>query len=234
MIQRLRVTFAAVGPLKYVAHLDMMRTWERAIRRARLPLVYTQGFSPHARLSLAAPLPVGVTGQREMLDLWVDPPVDPDAAAARLTAAMPPGITIVAVEAVSDALPSLQSSLASARYTVELPEGMDLNAMRERVDRLLALETLAWEEVRGDKTRSYDLRATILEMAVRGPAAPGIPAALELHLSLEEGRTGRPSQVLRALDVDADGLEVIRTAIDLDQGALVERLPAPRRPRVDE
>ena len=76
----------------------MMRTWERAIRRAQLPLVYTQGFSPHARLSLAAPLPVGVTGRCELFDLWVDPAVEPADAAARLAAAVPPGMAIAAVE----------------------------------------------------------------------------------------------------------------------------------------
>jgi hypothetical protein len=163
----------------------------------------------------------------------VDPAVDPADAAARLAAAVPPGMTIVSVEAVSDALPSLQSSLASARYEVELPPGIDASALRDRIDRLLALETLAWEEARGDKTRSYDLRATILAIALREPAAPDAPPILDLHLSLEEGRTGRPAQVLRALDVDADGLEVTRTAIALDETALVERAAAPRRPRVD-
>src|SRR5690606_23094332 len=102
--QRLRVTFAKEGPLRFVAHLDMMRTWERAIRRARLPLAYTQGFSPHARIALAAPLPVGVVGRRELLDLWLGEPLPTEEVAERLAAAMPPGLRIVAIEVVGDAL----------------------------------------------------------------------------------------------------------------------------------
>src|SRR5438552_30662 len=118
MSQRLRVTFSATGPLKYVAHLDMMRTWERAIRRASLPLVYTHGFSPHARISLAAPLPVGVVGRRELMDIWLEPPVAADDATQRLQSAMPPGLETLAIEEVADALPSLQSLLRAARYEV--------------------------------------------------------------------------------------------------------------------
>ena len=57
--QRLRVTYRKADALRYVGHLDLMRTWERSLRRARLPLAYTQGFSPHARLALGAPLAVG-------------------------------------------------------------------------------------------------------------------------------------------------------------------------------
>ncbi|MBM3138684.1 MAG: DUF2344 domain-containing protein [Chloroflexi bacterium] len=211
MSQRLRITFSAVGPLKYVAHLDMMRTWERAIRRSGLPLAYTQGFSPHARIALASPLPVGVVGLRELMDVWLDPPAEPAEAARRLRGAMPPGLDIVEVEEVSNALPSLQSSLRSARYEVLLPAARgEAAAVRERVDALLALETLDWEEERGDRTRRYDLRATIDAIAAKERNALLL---LTMDLSLAEGRTGRPAQVLRALGLDPDALEVVRTLV---------------------
>ena len=68
-MQRLRVTFSRGEELKYLSHLDVMRLWERALRRADLPLAYSQGFSPHAKISIAAPLPLGVTGERELMDI---------------------------------------------------------------------------------------------------------------------------------------------------------------------
>ncbi len=68
MPQRLRITYRKDGPAKYVAHLDLMRTWERAIRRATLPLAYSQGFSPHARIAMAAPL---LTSQRLIQQQWL-------------------------------------------------------------------------------------------------------------------------------------------------------------------
>jgi radical SAM-linked protein len=216
MAQRLRLTFSATGPLRYVAHLDTMRTWERAIRRAGLPLAYSQGFSPHARIALAAPLPVGVVGHREYMDLWLEQTVAPEEAKQRLNRAMPPGLEVVEAEEVSDTLPSLQSSLASARYEVRV-DGESAEALREKVEALLAIETLEWEEERGEKTRRYDLRATILELAVREEAGPPV---LDLHLSLEEGRTGRPAQVLRAMDIDPEPLEVARTEVRLKQPAV--------------
>lgn len=213
MSQRLRLTFSATGPMRYVAHLDTMRTWERAIRRANLPLVYTSGFSPHARMALAAPLPVGVEGLNELMDIWFDPPTDPVAAVRALTAALPPGLAIVEAEEVSDALPSLQSCLIAARYEARLPAPIDASVVRTRVERLLALDTLDWEEERGEKTRRYDLRVTILELAVR---EEGAEVVVELYLSLEVGRTGRPTQVLRAMDLVADGVEIVRLAVELE------------------
>ena len=90
--QRIRVTFATGDTVKYVGHLDMHRTWERAIRRRRLPLAYTQGFNPQARLQLAAALPVGFTGQGELADVYLNQAFEPAEFLSRLTAALPPGI----------------------------------------------------------------------------------------------------------------------------------------------
>ena len=67
-MQRLRLTFSRGEELKYISHLDLMRLWPRAIGRADMPLVYYQVFSPHPRLSLAAPLAVGVTSSGELMD----------------------------------------------------------------------------------------------------------------------------------------------------------------------
>ena len=109
MAQRLRVTFAKRGPLRWVGHLDMMRTWERTIRRAGLPLSYSKGFSPHAKIALAAPLPVGLEGSREMLDLWLDEDLTLDLVVQQLKAVMPPGLTVSEINEVDDSLPSMQS-----------------------------------------------------------------------------------------------------------------------------
>ena len=74
---RLRVRFGRGPEVKFISHLDVMRFWERAFRRARIPLAYSEGFSPHPRISLAAPLPVGVTSEAELMDVmvsrWISP-----------------------------------------------------------------------------------------------------------------------------------------------------------------
>lgn len=213
MTQRVRVTFAKEGPLRWVAHLDLMRTWERAIRRAALPLSYSQGFSPHAKIALAAPLPVGVEGASELIDIWFDDTLPLDDVAKQLSTVMPPGLSLSAVEQVSEDLPSMQSLLEAARYEVRFAAGaVDRATLEAAIERLLALDELPWEEQRGQKVRRYDLRATVLELAVR-EGEDGAPV-LEMHLSLEQGRTGRPSQVLKALEVDVDPDATTRMAIE--------------------
>ena len=216
MTQRLRVTFAKEGPLRWVAHLDLMRTWERTIRRAVLPLSYSQGFSPHARIALAAPLPVGVEGRGELIDLWLDDTLRLEDVAKRLAAAMPPGLSISEVKQVSDDLPSMQSCLLAARYEVLFDaDDLDRVDLEAALERLLALESLEWEEQRGKKTRNYDLRATVLEAAVDLVDAGTL--CLRLHLSLEPGRTGRPAQVLKAMEIEVEPRATIRTEIEFTE-----------------
>lgn len=214
MTQRIRVTYRKDGAARYVAHLDLMRTWERSIRRARLPLAYTQGFSPHARLQLAAPLPVGTAGERELLDLWLETATPAEEAASRLRGALPPGLEVVELEEVGDRLPALQAATVAARYLVRFAPGdLDVGSARESIARLLALEVLDWEEARGDKVRRYDLRRTVLELVACEDEGGGV--RLEMRLALEPAMTGRPTSVVDALGITAEPVRVVRTGIEL-------------------
>ncbi|RME43282.1 MAG: DUF2344 domain-containing protein, partial [Caldilineae bacterium] len=73
---RYRLTFRKEFPVKYVAHLDMVKTWTRAFRRAGLPLAYSEGFNPQARIQVAASLPVGTMGAAELMDIYLTEPLD--------------------------------------------------------------------------------------------------------------------------------------------------------------
>ena len=217
MLQRLRITYRKDGPARYIAHLDVMRTWERAIRRAKLPLAYTQGFSPHPRIAFAAPLPVGTLGRREQMEVWLEDGVEPAEIRRRLEESLPAGLDVEEVEEVGERLPSLQSSVRSARYEVTFDSrAVDAEALRDRVGELLARETLDWEEQRGgsDKVRRYDLRATVIDLCVR---EGGGHVVLEMRLALEEGKTGRPASVLAALGVEAEPLETVRMSLDIQR-----------------
>ena len=214
MPQRLRVTYRKDGPARYVAHLDLMRTWERAIRRARLPLTYSQGFTPHPKLQLAAPLPVGTAASGELIDVWLDEPVAPQEVAARLTAVLPSGIGIVSVTTVDERTTSLQAASVAARYEVRYaPATVDEAALRTAVVTFLALDTLPWDEVRGEKSRRYDLRPAVLEVGVRSEDDAVI---LVLRLSLRDGGSARPSSVATALGLGGvEPLLTTRVALEL-------------------
>lgn len=213
--QRLRVTYRKAGALRYVGHLDLMRTWERALRRARLPLAYTQGFSPHARLALGAPLAVGFEGERELLDAWMSPHVGPLEVIERLREGLPEGLSVVAVEEVPHEEPSLQSAITSATYELVFDRAeIDAEELRWRVDGLLATHELEWEEQRGQKTRVYDIRATVRDLDVRAERGRVV---VDMHLEAREGLTGRPLSVLDALGERASPRERRRTGLRLNE-----------------
>ena len=206
-----------------MAHLDLMRTWERAIRRARLPLTYSQGFTPHPKLQLAAPLPVGTAAEREYIDVWLDEELVPSEVAERLGVQLPGGLGIVDVREVDERSPSLQSDSTAARYEVRYALGeVDMAAAREAIERFMALETLPWVEERGERTRSFDLRPAVLDLALREDAGE---ALLAMRLSLRDGGSARPSSVASALGLaDLEPLLTTRAAIELasDQEAPVQ------------
>ncbi len=213
--QRLRVTYRKADALRYVGHLDLMRTWERAFRRAHLPLAYTQGFSPHARLALGAPLAVGFEGDRELLDAWMSPHVAPVDVVEGMRDELPAGLSVVAVEEVPHEEPSLQSAITSATYELVFDrDDIDPAELQWRVDGLLATHELEWEEQRGQKTRVYDLRATVRDLDVRTERERVVVA---MHLESREGLTGRPLSVLDALGERASPRERRRTGLRLNE-----------------
>jgi radical SAM-linked protein len=196
-MQRLRIRFHRGEEIKFISHLDIMRLWQRALHRADIPLAYTEGFSPHPRLSLAAPLAVGVTSQAELMDVfcsrWVSPHFFTDAVSQQL----PAGIEINQVFSVAPTMPSLQSQVSQAEYEVKLETDKDKAEVEAALASLLAVEQLPWHHERDTGTRNYDLRALIDDLWLiewqKGYANIG------MRLRCDSGGSGRPEQVAAAL-----------------------------------
>ena len=194
--QRLRVTFSRGDEMRYITHLDMMRFWERALRRAEIPLSYSEGFSPHAQIALAAPLPVGTTSDAELLDVFLDQPLTPKEFLRRLAPQLPPAVRAVSAEEVGLALPAMQADTRAAEYEVAIsvPEGCDIDA---EIARLLAADTLPWQHKREDEVKSYDLRALVFEIELL--SRDGTDVRLRMLLRNDSSGSGRPEQVALAL-----------------------------------
>ncbi len=212
-VARLRVTFAVGDGASYASHLDLTRAWVRALRRLGLPLAYSHGYNPHPRLSVAAPLPVGFRAECELLDIYFDAPVDPGELAARLPAALPPGLTVRAVEAAPLTAPPLPSQVVAADYVVTFldPPPPDLP---ERVARLMAAETVPFTRKRQEREITFDLRPRILE--ARGEECAGQPT-LVLRLAHGAGGAARPEDVVQALGLRVESTRATRTALVLTQ-----------------
>lgn len=213
-VQRLRVTFARGDELKYITHLDLMRTWERALRRAEIPVAYSEGFSPHPQMSLAAPLPVGTTSEGELLDVWLSRPMTPRAFLSQVAPSLPQGLEARAAQEVGMGLPALQADVRWADYEVDV--AADEEQARVAAERFLAQERIPWEHKREEEVRKYDIRAQVQDISVL--RADGDLVTLRMRLKNDSSGSGRPEQVVAALGLGAP-LRIHRTRLVLAGGS---------------
>lgn len=204
--QRYRITFAKTAAMRYTGHLDLHRTWERMIRRSQLPLAYTQGFSPHPRINLASALPLGFTGQAEVVDIWLEKTLPSAEVSAALRLFAPPGVEIGQVEAIDHHLPTLQMALLASDFEIILLEIVpELEQLRTK---LLAAETLP----RQRRNKPYDLRPLILTLDLIPADEAGLQR-LVVRMLAREGATGRPEELLEAMGIDPLAARVQRTGL---------------------
>jgi len=197
--QRLRLTYRHGEELRYISHLDLIRTFERALRRAGLPVAYSQGFNPRPRATWAAPLPLGFTGEGEVADFIMERPVPPAEFAARLVVQLPPGLSLLDVRAVPRKAPALPALLRQIRYRVVLPGQSDLERAKREIEWLMASTNLERpRRAKGDKPGkgTYDLRPRVVSLGAR---APDQRIEIEMLLCAGENDTARPEEVLDAL-----------------------------------
>lgn len=207
-VQRLRITFAKRGALKFIGHLDLAKMWERILRRAQLALAYTQGFNAHPRLQLASPLPLGITSECELLDLWLERAEPIEGLAARLMAVSPPDLPILKIEEVPLNAPALQTVVESAVYRLtprpdSAPEA--ISGLAERVAALLAQPQI----VRTRREKAYDLKPLIRALRI------GADGALYADLYSTPSGTGRPDELLEALGYQVADFDMQRVALRL-------------------
>jgi radical SAM-linked protein len=198
-VQRLRVRYAKRGRARFTSHRDFGRAFERALRRARVPMAYSSGFSPHPRISYANASPTGAASEAEYLEIGLAEPCDPDKVRTALDAALPPGLDVV--EVVPSPPGALADLLTGSRWAVDLV-GVEAATVQQAVDRLLAQESVQVERMTKNGLRHFDARAAVVSLALEQPVAPATasPAAARLLVTLEHTVPAvRPDDVLAAL-----------------------------------
>jgi radical SAM-linked protein len=196
-MQRLRIRFSRGEEIKYISHLDLMRLWQRALNRADIALAYSEGFNPHPRLSLAAPLALGVTSEAELMDITLSRWVSPHIFTASAGRQLPRGIEITDTHNIPLTLPSLQSQVHYAEYNVTLQTKKQQVEIESSIQSLLAKETLPWEHQRDTGPHRYDLRALIEDLWLIGWDKE--QCRLGMRLNCDSSGSGRPEQVAVAL-----------------------------------
>ncbi|MEU4563746.1 TIGR03936 family radical SAM-associated protein [Actinoplanes sp. NPDC023936] len=207
-MQRIRLRYAKRGPLRFTSHRDFARAFERALRRAAVPIAYSQGFTPHPKISYASAAPTGVGSEAEFLEIGLQTPVDPEQLRVALDAALSPGLDIL--EAVIAAEGSLADRIDASQWRIELPE-VETKTAQDAVAAFLESTEVLVERMTKQGRRSFDSRAavarcTVTEEADLPSGAIGVPCAIIDLVVRQVTPAVRPDDVLSGLRVVA-GLE---------------------------
>jgi len=221
VVQRVRIRYAKRGALRFTSHRDFARALERALRRADVPVAFSQGFTPHPRISYASAAPTGVASEAEYLELALRAPMDPDKLRRDLDAALSPGLDIL--EVVEARTPgSLSDRIDVSRWRVELP-GVEPEHLQRAVNAFTDAEQVLVERLTKQGIRTLNVRSAVISVtASRAPgAADRVPCAILDLVVRQVTPSVRPDDILSGLRVVAD-LEppVPPRATRLEQGRL--------------
>ena len=216
---RLRIRYSKKGKVRFISHRDVARIWERALRRVGVSVAYSQGFSPRPKLSFGLALSTGHESEAEFLDLelsdeggdWTA--VRGEDLAARLTAALPMGLDVVAVAPVEKG-DSLQQAVTSCTWAIEVDD-VDREYMDAWVAGVLSREEIVVERERKGKPVVEDLRPHVLALDVTGTTETGIRLSADLGT---QPRALRPTELLAAVDPPLTARTVCRMNQWMSQG----------------
>jgi len=177
---RVRLRFSKLGRIRWTSHRDVARLWERALRRARLPVAYSAGFSPHPLLSFGLALPTGCESTAEYFDVSLAQPLDPTEVVDRLGPMLAPGTAILAAAALPDGAASLQEEVTSCTWQIDVP-AVTPAVLSEVSAQLLEADTLPVRRARKGRMEVDDLRPSLRALSVRaGHDGPGSVLDCEL------------------------------------------------------
>lgn len=214
---RLRIRFAKLGKIRFTSHRDMARIWERGLRRAGLPVAYSEGFTPRPRISFGLALPTGYESEAEYLDVELDGEaaglsgIDGEAAglaglAGALSEATPAGITVTAAVGIDRAEPSLQEAVTSCTWRIDV-DGVDEEAAAAAAARALDADEILITRERKGRTVTDDIRPQIVSLDATSTTADGVRLMAELGT---KPRALRPAELLAGLDPSPRELRVCR------------------------
>ncbi|MEW2382895.1 TIGR03936 family radical SAM-associated protein [Micromonospora sp. NPDC047707] len=198
--------YAKRGPLRFTSHRDFARAFERALRRAGVPMAYSQGFTPHPKISYASAAPTGVASEAEYLEIGLRDAVDPAALRGALDAALSPGLDVL--DAVVATGGSLADRIQASHWRIELPE-VDAAVLQKAVAAFSAADEVLVERMTKQGRRTFDARAAVNSIDVITPVetpsgVPAVPCAILELVVRQVTPSVRPDDVLSGLRVVAD------------------------------
>ncbi len=215
---RYRLRFRKDGDLRLVSHHDLMHVFERMLRRADLPITFSRGFNPRAKITFAQSLALGLVGCAEVAELELQRPLSAEDIAARLSSQAPPGLEILSVQPLA---PKQRARVHRAGYRVSVPARCRAEVPQRIADLLAA--PACWIERTRPQRRRLDLRPFIDGLRLAGEF-------LEMELWMSPNGAARPEEICQLLGLDdvlAAGAVIERHYLELqDEVATATRMPA--------
>lgn len=218
-MQKLRVKFTKEGGARYISHLDLMRTMERALRRAKLEIAFSEGFNPHPKLSFASALSLGVNSRAEYMDLELTKGVTEGEARDRLNSSLPAGIKVLEVEELKDKGGAAMSLVEGAAYEVRGETALPWSKEKwlEIINSLLERDEILIEREGKKGLREIDIAPLLLDLELKELNGN----TFLLGLLVRAGSRGnlRADEVLQALQkyyslaLEMDRIIITRTAL---------------------
>lgn len=162
--QRIHITFGKFDALKYTSNLDIAKIWERVLRRAKLPILYTKGFNTRPRIQLATALPLGITSECEIIDVALREIIPLEGIIERILAVSPTGLKIYTIQNASVESAALQTLVRSAEYRVKFVDEFDSDTLQQKINALLAQDRIIKVHIRKRRKHITDLRPMIHEL----------------------------------------------------------------------
>lgn len=194
---KLRIRYTKLGKIRFLGNLDLARCWERAIRRAELPVAYSEGFSPRPKLHYGLALPVGAESLAEYIDVDLRDAVDLVGVDGALTNGLPDGVEVTAVAEERSNATALQAEVDRCTWRFEV-DAVAPDALARDVERVMASETVLQTIVRKRKEITEDVRPALgsLTVTADGPRRAVLTADLVM-----KPRSLRPSELLACLGI---------------------------------
>ena len=155
------ICFKKYGAAKYISHLDLQRTVDRALRRSGVEVIYSEGFNPHIRMSFAFALKVGMESEAEYLEVEMPDGTDMPAAEKAIKASFPDGLDVNWVRKKKDNTKKLMASVAKAEYEAVLEGDVPIDAIEKAITQILSAESLMLTKQTKNGPRAFDARPLI-------------------------------------------------------------------------
>lgn len=220
---KIQYQFKRSTPLRFLSHLDQQRLFQRAFRRANMPVEYSQGFNPHPRMSFALAMSVGLTSDGEYGEVIVSEDIDVETFISRMNKVLPNGLEIVSAKICGEGVGSLSAALSKSVYRIRIkviPE-TDLAALAEAIQSYLALpQILIQKRNKRGKYVEKDIRPFIESIAVF--ADPDTDKVnIKMTLIYIEQQCVKPEQILESINNQNSAVFLIDPTIEIHREKLL-------------